>query len=227
MSRLITNPCLNNEKQNIGINSGYCLYLHDAYIQIPQANRASSDMLHGAQRKTLSVFGAYIVQRAAPGAPLETTCVFLVSDVLSKLAAYAHLCIQDALKHVLRLELSSACACGSTPAAISDLTIAPTSLPLTSLQRTNRSHESRILSRSTASAGVIRRSSQFAKKVDHEVAEKYKRSRIQILADLRSKFEKQLSKHRKKSRRTLRAWRTAARKAKSSSSSGSSSSAAP
>ena len=163
MSRLITNPCLNNEKQNIGINSGYCLYLHDAYIQIPQANRASSDMLHGAQRKTLSVFGTYIVQRPTPGAPLETTRVFLMSHVSSKLAAYTNVCSQDALKHVLRLELSSACACGSTPAAISDLTIAPTSLPLTSLQRTNRSHESRTLLKSTAIAGVIRKNSQFAK----------------------------------------------------------------
>ena len=68
-------------------------------------------MWHGAQRKTLSVFGAYIVQRSAPSAPLETTYVFLVSDVLSKLSSYGNLCIKEALRHVKRLGTLSTLRC--------------------------------------------------------------------------------------------------------------------
>jgi hypothetical protein len=71
-------------------------------VGIPQAHRQTSDMFHGSQRKTLSVFGFYIAQRNAEG-KVEKTGVILVSDVVETTACYANLCVEQAVAHVKRL----------------------------------------------------------------------------------------------------------------------------
>ena len=68
-------------------------------IPIPMSHAQTSDMFHGAQRKTLSIFGAFIVQRSSQ-ASSRKLAVVLVSDVIEKSAAFANECIQRALSFV-------------------------------------------------------------------------------------------------------------------------------
>ena len=71
-------------------------------IPIPMSYAQTSDMFHGAQRKTLSIFGAFIVQRSSQ-ASSRKLAVVLVSDVIEKSAAFANECVQRALSFVERV----------------------------------------------------------------------------------------------------------------------------
>ena len=78
------------------------VYFHADFaenIPIPLAHSQTSDMFHGSQRKTLSIFGAYIIQRDDRRSPRKLAVV-LVGDVIEKSAAYANACIRRALTFV-------------------------------------------------------------------------------------------------------------------------------
>ena len=81
-------------------------YLHADFaenIGVPLANRQTSDQFHGSQRKTLSVFGAYIVQPQQKNEKSRKLAVVLVSDVIEKSALYANKCIEKTLPFIHKL----------------------------------------------------------------------------------------------------------------------------
>jgi hypothetical protein len=66
-------------------------------LGVPLGNSQSSGMFHGSQRKSLSVLGAYIVQRFPE---IERVGVILISDVVETTAAYGNVCIRQCINHV-------------------------------------------------------------------------------------------------------------------------------
>ncbi|CAE7236307.1 Cacna1g [Symbiodinium sp. CCMP2592] len=82
-----------------------CAYAHCDYMEklpIPISNRETSDMFHGSTRKTISVFGMYLVECDAEGTR-QTTAIILLSDVIELSAMFGNLCIKRALRHVKRM----------------------------------------------------------------------------------------------------------------------------
>ena len=82
-----------------------CAYAHCDYMEklpIPISNRETSDMSHGSTRKTISVFGMYLIECDAAGTR-QTTAIILLSDVIELSAMFGNLCVRRALRHVKRL----------------------------------------------------------------------------------------------------------------------------
>ena len=78
-------------------------YVHADFCEnlgVPIAHNETSDMWHGASRKTLSIFGCYLMQWK-DGA-IETTNIVYVADILEKSALFANLLIKQVVAdHVL------------------------------------------------------------------------------------------------------------------------------
>ena len=80
------------------VAKGTCYFQADfsENIGVPLANEESSDMWHGAARKTLSVFGVYL--RQWEDGQLRTKNILYVSEVLEKSSLFATLLIRKAVE---------------------------------------------------------------------------------------------------------------------------------
>lgn len=85
--------------QSLGKNMVYGHFDFMEKLPIPISGSQTSEQFHGAQRKTLSVFGAYFVLRDAAG-KRSKKAIILVSEVIELSALFGSMCVLECLKHV-------------------------------------------------------------------------------------------------------------------------------
>ena len=90
---------MRNLVENLGPNRAYCHFDFMEKLPIPISGSETSDQFHGSQRKTLSVFTMYAVQRNAAGQK-TVLAVVLVSEIIELSALFGSLCVLECLKHI-------------------------------------------------------------------------------------------------------------------------------
>ena len=85
--------------ENSGPSRAYCQFDFMEKLPIPISGSETSDQFHGSQRKTLSVFTMYAVERSRDG-KRQVSAVVLVSEIIELSALFGSLCVLESLNHI-------------------------------------------------------------------------------------------------------------------------------
>ncbi|CAJ1352410.1 unnamed protein product [Effrenium voratum] len=88
--------------ENLGPSRAYCQFDFMEKLPIPISGSETSDQFHGSQRKTLSVFKMYAVERSRDG-KRQVSAVVLVSEIIELSALFGSLCVLESLNHIQNL----------------------------------------------------------------------------------------------------------------------------